>query len=235
MQRNDIDASRRPVIFLGPSLCVSDARLLLEADYRPPARHGDVLRAARERPPLIGLIDGEFLANLPPSPMEVSEALRTCVPILGSSSLGALRAVELEPYGMIGIGAIFEMFRNGDLVADDEVALVFDSGDLRALSEPLVNIRYALSSALQAGVITSGERMRLLGFARKIYFAERSWPLLLQKAGKRLPVDVLYRLREFLAVGDFDLKKQDAVLLLQRARQLMVAAGYEASRKPRTI
>jgi hypothetical protein len=221
MQHDNIDPTRRPVIFLGPSLRVADARLLLEADYRPPARHADVLRAARERPPLIGLIDGEFLANLPPSPMEVLEALRTCVPILGSSSLGALRAVELERYGMIGIGAIFEMFRNGELVADDEVALVFAPDDLRALSEPLVNIRYALTSALQAGVITSRERMRLLGLARKIYFAERSWPLLLQKAGKRVPADTINRLRDFLASGDFDLKKQDAVLLLQRAHQFI--------------
>src|SRR5262245_37000236 len=130
MQPNAIQTTRRrAIIFLGPSLKVADARALLEADYRPPAKHSDILQAARARPPLIGLIDGEFLANLPPSPMEVLEALRSGVPILGSSSLGALRAVELEPFGMIGIGAIFEMFRRRELVADDEVALVFAPDD----------------------------------------------------------------------------------------------------------
>src|SRR5688500_14109061 len=78
----------RPVIFLGPSLCAREACAFLDADYRPPARHSDVVRAAREHPPLIGLIDGVFLASLPPSPMEVLEALRSGVPVMGASSLG---------------------------------------------------------------------------------------------------------------------------------------------------
>lgn len=211
----------RPVIFLGPSLCAKEACTFLDADYRPPARHSDVLRAARERPPLIGLIDGVFLSSLPPSPMEVLEALRCGVPVMGASSLGALRAVELEPYGMIGIGRIFEMFRRRQLIADDEVALVFSPDDFRALSEPLVNIRYALTNALHEGIITSRERMSLLRLARRIYFPERSWPMLLRQARGRLPDGTLESLRTFTASGDFDLKKLDAICLLQRARQFI--------------
>ena len=98
--------SPKPIIFLGPSLPVADARAVLDADYRPPVQRGDVLTAAEARPPLIGVIDGVFLATLPPSPMEVLRALRTGVPILGAASLGALRAVELELFGMIGVGRI---------------------------------------------------------------------------------------------------------------------------------
>jgi len=215
--------SNRPVIFVGPSLGVKEACAILDADYRPPAGQRDVISAARERPPMIGLIDGVFLTSLPPSPMEVLEALRLGVPILGASSLGALRAVELEPFGMVGIGRIFEMFRRGELVADDEVALLFAPEDFRPLSEPLVNIRHALAAAAAAGIISARARAHLLWLARKMYFAERSWPLLLRKAGGHVPDSSLARLRDFVATHDFDLKKQDAIDLLQRVRRTLDA------------
>jgi hypothetical protein len=48
------------VVFLGPTLAHDEARSVLEADYRPPAGHGDVLRAALERPRAIALVDGVF-------------------------------------------------------------------------------------------------------------------------------------------------------------------------------
>jgi hypothetical protein len=215
--------SNRPVIFVGPSLRVTEARAILDADYRPPAGQRDVIGAARERPPMIGLIDGVFLTSLPPSPMEVLEALRLGVPVLGASSLGALRAVELEPYGMVGIGRIFEMFRRRELVADDEVALLFAPEDFRPLSEPLVNIRHALAAAAAAGIISARARAHLLWLARKLYFAERSWPLLLRQADGRVSETSLARLREFVATHDFDLKKQDAIDLLQRVQRTLDA------------
>jgi hypothetical protein len=213
----------RPVIFVGPSLGLTEARAILDADYRPPAGQRDVIAAARERPPLIGLIDGVFLSSLPPSPMEVLEALRLGVPIMGASSLGALRAVELEPHGMVGIGRIFEMFRRRELVADDEVALLFAPDDFRPLSEPLVNIRHALAAAAGAGIISARARAHLLWLARKMYFAERSWPMLLRQAGGRVPDSSLVRLRDFVAANDFDLKKQDAIDLLRRVRRALDA------------
>ena len=38
--------------------------------------------------------------------------------------MGALRAAELAPFGMIGIGTIFEAYRDGIYTDDDEVALL---------------------------------------------------------------------------------------------------------------
>jgi hypothetical protein len=212
---------RRPIVFLGPSLSTVDACAVLDADYRPPVQRGDVLRAAEEGPPLIGIVDGVFLATLPPSPMEVLRALQTGVPILGSASLGALRAVELEPFGMIGVGRIFHMYRRGQLTADDEVALVFAPDDFRAQSEPLVNMRFALTVARRAGVITEGERRLLLRLARATYFPERSWPRLWNDAAPLLPHAVLDRLRQFVRAGDFNLKRADALRLLATARRML--------------
>jgi hypothetical protein len=228
----------KPIVFLGPTLAVADAQQILDADYRPPARRGDVYQAARERPPLVALVDGVFLATLPPSPLEVFEALGFGVPILGASSLGALRAVELERHGMIGVGLIFQMYRRRQLIADDEVAVVFDPGDLRRLSEPLVNVRYALTAAVRRGIIERRQRGALVRLAQRTYFPERSWPRLFQEAAGLIAATTLDRLRAFVATGDFDLKRTDAMELLTVARGLIdaderCASPLVASERPR--
>ena len=95
-------------------------------------------------PAAVGIVDGEFYQRLAISPKEILRLLDAGIPVFGSSSMGALRAVELESCGMIGVGAIFEQFRSGALEADDEVAMTFCPETLRPTSEPLVNIRVAL-------------------------------------------------------------------------------------------
>jgi hypothetical protein len=140
---------------------------------------------------------------------------------MGASSLGALRAVELQPYGMIGIGEIFQMYRHRRLVADDEVALIFSSDDYRPLSEPMVNIRYALSAAKRAGIIDQRCRQIIVRIGKQIYFPDRSWPLLLQEVRPHIPAAILDRLAGFVTEGDFNLKGKDAVRLLTKARRFL--------------
>jgi len=214
----------KPIIFLGPSLPWELARELLDADYRPPVKRGDVYLAAREKPPLIGIIDGVFLRTLPPSPLEVLEVLRAGIPVMGSSSLGALRATELESHGMIGVGSIFKMYRRRQLIADDEVALVYSPGDYRPLSEPMVNIRHALSAALRSGIIEKRERQVLVRTAKSFYFPERSWGHLFKAAEVHFLSEKIESLKKFVAAGDFDLKKHDAIQLLRAAASFLKIA-----------
>jgi hypothetical protein len=140
---------------------------------------------------------------------------------LGAASLGALRAVELEPFGMIGVGQIFQMYRRRQLTADDEVALVFAPDDFRPQSEPLVNMRFGLAAARRAAVIDEGQRRRLVQLARAPYFPERSWPRLWHDAESAVPARVLARLRRFIEAGDFNLKRADALRLLAAARRMI--------------
>jgi len=212
---------KKPIVFLGPSLPVDVARTLLDADYRPPVRRDDITKAAREKPPLIAVIDGVFMHTLAPSPHEVLRALQAGIPMMGGSSLGALRAVELAPFGMRGVGQIFEWFRDGELEADDEVALVFHGETLRALSEPMVNIRYAIAAALQGGLITEEERDALVRVGKELYFPDRTWKRLFLEARGAVGEDALGRLRELVARGEHDLKGIDARLLLGEAGRFM--------------
>ncbi len=53
------------VVFLGPSLPVSEARRVLDATYLPPVQQGDILSAiTRHEPDVIGVVDGEFFQTL---------------------------------------------------------------------------------------------------------------------------------------------------------------------------
>jgi hypothetical protein len=212
---------KKPIVFLGPSLPVSVAQKLLDADYRPPVRRNDVLAAANEKPPLIAIIDGVFMQTLSPSPSEVLRSLQLGVPMLGSSSLGALRAVELSPFGMVGIGQIYEWFQSGVLDADDEVAIVFDGEHLNAISEPMVNIRYALGAALRSGLLESSQHDVLIKVAKELYFPDRSWRRLWSEARGHVDGALLQRLEQFVREGDYDLKAHDAKLLLAEAARWM--------------
>jgi len=208
--------SSRPVVFLGPSLPVSEAMAILDADYRPPVKRGDVDPLLAQAPPAIGIIDGEFFQSLAISPKEVLRAIETGVPTFGASSMGALRAVELEPHGMVGVGEVFERYRNGSVDADDEVAVACSPEDHRPLSDAMINIRIALEQAAAAGMIGSRECQRLIWMAKRTYFPERSYANLWRKAAGRIPESTLAPLRRYIAAHQPDAKRDDARLLLWR-------------------
>ena len=110
--------------------------------------------APRCRGPLaIGLIDGYFERVPAVWHKEILWALSQGIHVFGSASMGALRAAELAPFGMIGVGAIFEAYRDGILEDDDEVAVAHGPADTgyRAGSDAMVNIRATLARAVQHG------------------------------------------------------------------------------------
>jgi len=208
------------VVFLGPSLSLDKAREMLEADFRPPAKRGDIYRAAREGARVICLIDGVFFQDCSVAHKEVLYALEAGARVLGASSMGALRASELDAYGMEGVGMIYEAYRSGRLVSDDEVALTFDPFTFAPQSEPLVNIRFNLDLAWQNGVIDSAARERLLHCASSLYFPERSYERMLAAEKGLVEDEDLQAVSTFLEREKRDFKMEDAVCALQRVRQM---------------
>lgn len=208
-----------PVIFLGPSLKLTDARAILDADYRPPAQRGDVIRAVEGGAGVIGLIDG--FTHLVPAVThkEILFALSRGVRVYGAASLGALRAAELGDYGMIGIGRIFEDYRAGKMTSD-EVALCHGPAELGycAVSEAMVNVRATIAAAVAAGLLTHSADA-LLEIARSTHFAVRTWPQLLEAAARRnLPLGELDSFKAWLPVRRADPKRFDAVAMLEAVR-----------------
>jgi hypothetical protein len=171
-------SSLRPRVFLGPSLSHDAARAVLDADYRGPARMNDGHRALRDGVPAIGIIDGVLETAPTLWHKEILWALYNGIPVYGAASLGALRAVECVPWGMIGVGQVYAWFRDGWIAGDDEVAVAHADAaqGYRALSEALVNIRATAMRGVDDGLLTPGEAHALVERERQVYYPERRAP-----------------------------------------------------------
>ena len=138
---------------------------------------------------------------------EILYTLEAGVKVLGASSMGALRASELDAFGMEGIGKIYELYKQGELVSDDEVALIFESESFKPLSEPLVNIRYNLGLAEERGIIDRETNEKILNIARSLYYPERDYERILSVAEGEVEKEVLEQLKKFLKASDLSLRK----------------------------
>lgn len=104
----------------------------------------------RWNPKQIVLIDGTFRQTLAVWVKELVFAMVDGVRVVGASSMGALRAAELWRYGAIGIGAIFEAYKNGTVQDDAWVAMTYDPDTYRPLTEPLCGMAQKREDALRA-------------------------------------------------------------------------------------
>jgi TfuA protein len=189
----------KPIIFVGPSLSLQKARKIFDADYRGPAKKGDLLVLSasslislKNQPNAInfvGLIDGLFLQDYPPTPIEVFQLLSNKnFRVVGGASIGALRAVELEKFGMVGIGKVFELFKNGITNADDEVAVTFDLGDgVSIQSEAMIDIRFNLFIAHKKNIITKRTKHIIAKTAKSIYFPYRNYSNIIEETRTKYP------------------------------------------------
>lgn len=207
-------------IFTGPTLHPDEAHKLLEATYLPPVSQGDVYRACLHRPTAIGIIDGYFDQVPAVWHKEILWALNSGIKVFGSSSMGALRASELAPLGMVGVGRIYEMFCSGELEDDDEVALMHSPPEFgyRPLSEAMVNIRATLNAALTKGVITATTHDLLRDTAKALYYGDRHYQKIVGTVRERGFSGELEAFLDWLPAGKVNQKRLDAYEMLQLIR-----------------
>ena len=98
-------------VFLGPTLAENDARAELDAVYLPPVSAGDVFRLWRQRPRAIGIVDGYFEHVPAVWHKEIMWIMAHGVHVFGSAGMGALRAAELDSFGMHGVGRVYQAFK----------------------------------------------------------------------------------------------------------------------------
>jgi TfuA protein len=168
MRRNRI------CVFGGPSLC----GLVLPPgiDLFPPATRGAVSAALRAGYTHIGFVDGALAEDERVPLRELREALATPgVHLWGSSSMGAIRAVQLQTLGMRGVGRIFRLLRRGSLPHSDEVYVLHAPARLRyrCLTEPLVNLRYTFRAMRHARHLTRAEEHALVQYMRDVPWFDR--------------------------------------------------------------
>jgi hypothetical protein len=203
------------IVFLGPSLDLESAEKILTAEYRPPAKRGDLITAAREGAETIGLIDGVFHQESAVAHREILAALKGGIRVVGSSSMGALRAAEMDTLGMVGIGKIYRMYKSGELESDDEVALVFDPVSGLSLSEPLINIRFSLMRAKESCIIDTAVHDALLVSARSLFYPKRTYRAIVSGSGDAVDAATRKRFLAWVDTNTCDQKRNDAIEALR--------------------
>jgi TfuA protein len=211
---------QRIIVFLGPSLERVEAESILPAEYLPPAKRGDLLQAVQEGAGIICLIDGVFHQESAVAHREILAAVKKGVKVVGSSSMGALRAAEMDTLGMTGIGEVYRMFKSGELVSDDEVALVFDPETGLALSEPMVNIRFTLREAERQGIIAPPEHAALLAAAQSVFYPQRTYAKVVAAAGATVSPETRDGFLGWVKDHAVDQKRKDAIAALEYIKKL---------------
>lgn len=223
-------ARPRVCLFAGPSLSAADVQASFshvnaEVTMLPPIEQGDILRLAHQLPDVIGIVDGKFFHAPAVLHREILFALERGVRILGAASIGALRAAELDGFGMEGIGEIYRRYRAGTIDSDDEVAVLYGAANdaFRPLTEALVTIRHNLGRARRRGVISPRAAAAALSTMRRLHFTSRTNAALLSA----VPDDERVALLPFMEREAVDLKRQDARLLARTiARRIAGEAAW---------
>ena len=221
------------VVFAGPTISESEVLSQLGCEVRPPVSHGDLIRLMADPPQAIGIVDGYFEGAPSVWHKEILYAMDQGVHVFGASSMGALRAAELDTFGMQGVGTIYEWYRDGVIEDDDEVAVQHGPAEVGFLvaSEPMVSIRATLGAACDAGVIVGDQQSLLVEIAKGQFYKLRSWDGLIAAATGTVDASVLRRLESWLPENRIDLKKADAIAMLEvmRDRAESFATLFESS------
>jgi hypothetical protein len=170
------DPERPILVFLGPTMRLEEAKSVLDAVYLRPASQGDVILAAHAfHPRVMVLIDGQFEDRPAVRHKEILWAMAQGIVVIGAASMGALRAAELDRFGMIGVGLIYRWYRRWKLAPDDAVAVQSAPAELghQPLTQSLVDLQRTFSALRRQKVITQAEHVHLTAIARGLNFRER--------------------------------------------------------------
>jgi hypothetical protein len=196
------------VVFCGPSLGHEDGARFPGVSWRPPAEAGDLLALLPDAPRLtVCLVDGYFDHRPAVRHKELLLLLSEGTRILGAGSMGALRAAEMDGFGLEGVGAVYRAYASGRLTGDDEVALAHGPSEWhwRPLSVPLVEVRATLCALARRRRIAVPEARTLLNAASAVHYSDRTWESF---AGDRAAL---------LAEAHVPLKRLDALSCLAAA------------------
>ncbi|MGS0896537.1 TfuA-like protein [Burkholderia stagnalis] len=166
-----------PIVFGGPSLRLVRGIYGGRFNYRPPVRRGDLHDLLEQNPARRGcvlLTDGVFGESMALPPRECMDMLDAGWLLLGSSSIGALRAADCCNVGMIGVGDIFFGFRTGYFHSDADVAVLYQGENYSEISVSLAHADYFIRVFSGKVPISGIERRLLVRDLREMPWFERT-------------------------------------------------------------
>jgi len=209
----------KTIVFSGPSISEAEVHGLVAATHAPPIKRGDL--AAVNGYDVIVILDGEFGQNMSVSPKEILSLLERGKTVIGASSMGALRASELDRCGMIGVGWVYDRFRRCAIRRDADVALIYSPFDLKPMTVPMVDLEYWMEQTSAAGLIPFKQGALVLKSARKIFFADRTPDRLMDSLRRAVGDCTLQSLLAFSGGTIPSVKAMDAVKALRLSASLV--------------
>ena len=176
------------------------------------------------------MVDGLFSNDLAPSHKEIILALNRNIPIAGAASLGALRAVECEAYGMSAIGTICSLYKSGHYKDDADVAILHAPAELsyQPVTTAWVDMEPTLESlSRETSLLSYAQHEELLRTGKNIFFKERTYTAVINAAVE----DKLAREKclSWVKNNQVERKRTDAILLID----WMTATNISGNSTPR--
>ena len=171
----------RKLIFVGPSINSEYRESLNKKEeflIRPPIQAGDIWKVLSEEKDIshILIIDGYFYTKLSVLHKEILSAINQNKNVIGAASMGALRAKELNSYGMIGFGEVYDFYNQFPHTGDDEVGILHtDDMQYKNLSIPLINLRILLNKKEFINHKMKLYLSSLINKLEKVAFPKRTW------------------------------------------------------------
>jgi len=210
------------ILFAGPSLhgAQYDAGDVI---VRGPAQMGDVERAVADGATAVGIADGHYQQVGAVWHKEILLAISQGTAVYGAASMGALRAAECEPFGMVPVGSIARRYCSGELYDDADVALTNGPAELGfpPLTEPMVDVEATVACLIAQHLISPTGAAAVTAGARRIFFADRTVDAIFE----RLEHPGAVRLRQLYLAHHVSQKTRDALELLDVLKSLQPAAA----------
>lgn len=212
------------IIYTGLSITFDEAKEILDSHddveviYKRPIKRGDLNPAIKENPDIIAIIDGIFHQNSAVGHREILNAIKKGIKVYGASSMGALRASELDVLGMEGVGYCYNEYASGNITSDDDVAVMLDSDTLESLSVPLISMNYVFTNAVNENIITPKEKNELIKITKETYYPQRNYANTLSQSS--LDETKKNELIDFIR-NSKDIKKEDAKTLLNHIKSVI--------------
>lgn len=215
------------IVFCGPTITACEASKIITAEFRPPIKHGDLISCVyNDHPDVIVIIDGAFINKLSVWHSEINEAINKGVTVYGASAMGAIRAAEMQKWGMRGVGSIFSLFSNGTIDADDEVFCdyAFIDGIYKKNSISVVNLRYILKKATESSIIKQNQADEIIKTAKSLFYKDRTISSIISTCIENgsLNDDESKYLIENISHSESDIQKIDAIDCLETVQKLSI-------------
>ncbi len=197
-------------IYTGTSLKIASKSE--DVIVHPPIVRGDLINSKYRKGDSVLIIDGFFHQRESVDLTEIKHTIHSGILVYGTSSMGALRAVEAQALGMKGFGYIYRLLRRQAIVDDEIVAQLVNPIDYTPITYALIDVYYAIKQLRINNSINDSQYFDLVRMMSTSHYSERDSTTLISAMAQ-------VGANQELLTNEIDQgsrKKRDAIIAVER-------------------